>query len=404
MENYKLILEFAKSNYQQMFREPAGLLKHKFIVPGSKYDNCLWDWDSWLTNVALRQFVTEDISEYEKGCVLNFLELTDAQGRIPIEITPDSIGLDFGGEKVENIHKPCLAQHAAFIVQHNGGDVCWLRPYFDRLLRFIGFYYQNCRHETGLYFWLDDFAIGVDNDPCTFYRPHKSSASIFLNCMMYRELQAVCYLGSQLGVDIAFYQEEARNLKKAVQTHCYDEKDGFFYSVDLNLLPVQTNARLHSGAPRHWNCLIQRIGCWSGFLAMWSGIATEAQAARMIKENLLDEKAFWAPFGVRTLSRYEKMYDVKATGNPSCWLGPIWGISNYWTFRGLVEYGYVKEATELAKKIIRLFSEDIKHTGVLHEYYDPETGMPVINPGFQNWNLLSINMGAWWHGEAVVTE
>lgn len=50
MENYELLLEYAKSNYHRMFREPEGRLKYQFIVPGSCYSNCLWDWDSWLTN------------------------------------------------------------------------------------------------------------------------------------------------------------------------------------------------------------------------------------------------------------------------------------------------------------------------------------------------------------------
>lgn len=403
-DNYNRILEYAKENYRKMFREPEGRLKYKFIVPGSCYDNCLWDWDSWLTDIALHQFVDTDISEYEKGCVLNFLEHTDAQGRIPIVILPDRTMPDFTDEKPTNIHKPCLAQHAAFIVKNNGNDIEWLRPYFDRLLRFVKFYYENCRHKNGLYFWIDDFAIGVDNDPCTFYRPEKSSASIFLNCLMYRELEAVCFLGDQLGMDILFYRNEAENLKNAVQTHCFDEKDGLYYSVDLNLLPIDKDSFLHAGAPRHWDCLIQRIGCWSGFLAMWSGIATKEQADRMVKENLLDEKAFWAPYGIRTLSKYEKMYTVMPSDNPSCWLGPIWGISNYLVFRGLVQYGYQKEATELAKKTLSMFGEDLRTDGLLHEYYDPETGKPVINPGFQNWNLLSINMGAWLQGEAAVTE
>ena len=29
------------------------------------------------------------------------------------------------------------------------------------------------------------------------------------------------------------------------------------------------------------------------------------------------------------------------------------------------------------------------------EYYDPETELGVNNPGFQNWNLLSVNMFEW---------
>lgn len=404
MEKYQRILAYARANYRRMFREPEGRLKYKFIVPGSCYDNCLWDWDSWLTNIALRQFVTEDISEYEKGCILNFLENADEQGRIPIMITAEESMPELTDKKPANIHKPCLAQHAAFVVQQNGGDIQWLRPYFDRLLRFLLYYYENCRHKTGLYFWIDDLAIGVDTDPCTFYRPNNSSASIFLNCMMYRELEAVCYLGELLGVDVAFYRTEAAHLKTAVQIHCYDEKDGMYYSADLNLLPINPKQVLHSGAPRHWDCLIQRIGCWSGFLAMWSGIATPAQAERMVRENLLDPSAFWSPFGVRTLSKYEKMYTVKPSNNPSCWLGPIWGISNYLVFRGLAKYGYQDEARALAEKTLQLFSDDVASTGVLHEYYDPETGKPVINPDFQNWNLLSINMGAWLQKHPVIAE
>ena len=401
-----MIKSYAAKNYEKMFRQPEGQLKHPFIVPGSVYANQLWDWDCWLTNVALRQFAEKDITAYERGCVINFLEHIDDMGRIPLQITPGSIlpGGLHDPERKNNMHKPCLAQHAAFLIQNGGEDAGWLAPYFDDLLRFVDCYRRDFRHENGLYYWHDDAAIGVDNDPCTFYRPADSSGSIFLNCMMYKELEAVCYIAKLLGVDATAYEEERKHLKKSVQTHCYDEKDGMYYSVDLNLLPVDFNSRLHAGAPRHWDCLIQRIGCWSGFLAMWSGIATQEQAERMVRENLLDENGFWAPFGVRTLSKYEKMYTVKPSGNPSCWLGPIWGVSNYLVFRGLVKYGFDQEAKALAERTVALFEKDLAASGELHEYYDPESGEPVINPGFQNWNLLSLNMRAWLNHEKVVEE
>lgn len=100
-----------------MLREPDGCLKYKFIVPGSVYSNTLWDWDCWLTDVALSQFVKDDIKEYEIGCVLNCLENMDSKGRIHIFIDGK-----FSKERYENwgetnIHKPCLAQHAAFIIK-----------------------------------------------------------------------------------------------------------------------------------------------------------------------------------------------------------------------------------------------------------------------------------------------
>ena len=143
---------------------------------------------------------------------------------------------------------------------------------------------------------------------------------------------------------------------------------------------------------------------WSGFLAMWAGIATDEQAKRMVAEHYRNEKTFHAPWGVRTLSKLEKMYNVRAMGNPSSWLGPIWGVSNYLTFRGLVRYGFSEDATALAEKTVRLFGRDFERTGALHEYYLPENGEPVLNKGFQNWNYLVLNMLNWLEKGAAVEE
>lgn len=392
-----LITEYAKQNYLACFREPDGLLQHKFIVPGSCYANELWDWDSWLTNLALRQIAdSQAIGEYEKGCVLNFLDHVDSEGRMPIFISPHQTALTAFGEGEKNIHKPCLAQHALFVAEQNG-EVEWLREKYECIERYLGWYDRFCLHESGLYVWLDDFAIGVDNDPCTFYRPPKSSASIYLNCLMYMELLATAKLGKLLGMPEknALYKEKAEYLKASIQEHCWDERDGIFYNVDVNLLPIDKKQKLHSGCPRHWNTLIQRIEVWACFLPMWAGIATPEQADRMVKEHYRNEKTFHAPYGVRTLSKMEKMYAIIKSGNPSCWLGPIWGISNYMVFEGLRKYGYIEDAKELAEKTVTLFGRDVEESGQLHEYYDPESGDGVNHPGFQNWNLLSLNMLEW---------
>lgn len=165
---------------------------------------------------------------------------------------------------------------------------------------------------------------------------------------MYKELEVMVYLSKMLGEDGNKCQSEASNLKQSIQTWLWDEKDGFYYSADLNLRPVDYHEKLHGNKPRHWPCLIQRIGVWSGFMAMWAGIATPEQAKRMVKDYIRNSDTFWAEYGVRTLSKMEKMYCIEKSGNPSCWLGPIWGISNYMCFRGLINYGFEAEAKELA--------------------------------------------------------
>lgn len=394
-EKYKqLIMDYAKKNFKKMFREPNGRIKYKYIVPGSIYSDCLWDWDSWLTNVALRKIGKQkDIEEYEKGCILNFIDNIDDKKRMPMCISPRGILPDFESGENQNVHKPCLAQHALFVCEQNNSFE-WLREKFYGFEEYIDFYFENCRHETGLFFWIDDCAIGVDNDPCTFYRPNRSSASIYLNCMMYKELESISSIAKKLGFldKEKFYALEAEKLKESIREHMWDERNGFYYSVDINLVPINDQQNIHSGCQRHWSCLIQKIDVWSGFMTMWAGIATKEQAERMVNENYKNEKTFNAPYGVRSLSKLEKMYKIVKSDNPSCWLGPIWGISNYMVFEGLCTYGYLDEAKTLANKTIKLFGQDIEKNGQFHEYYDPETGEGINNPGFQNWNLLVINM------------
>jgi putative isomerase len=74
------------------------------------------------------------------------------------------------------------------------------------------------------------------------------------------------------------------------------------------------------------------------------------------------------------------------------------------TFRGLAIYGFIKDAIELTEKTIRLFGRDFERFGALHEYYQPENGEPILNRGFQNWNLLVLNMIAWLENKDVITE
>lgn len=424
----ELIKQHVYADYKKMYKQPeGGALLYPYLTPGSNsYAAVLWDWDSWLSNVALRQILADkgtaqdkqEALAYEQGCVLNYLAYTSAtDGYMPMVVDAQSDPNKIKPRDIyaTNMHKPVIAQHAAFIVQQNGGNVEWLRDGFPRMQAFIRNYQEHHRHQaTGLYYWQDDLAIGVDNDPSTFFRPKGSSASIYLNCLMYKELRAMAFLAERMGMsaEAKRYEHDADQLCNAVREHCWDQKDGMYYSVDINLLPYTGEPQvifgkpfvLHQGAPRSYPCLIQRLGAWSGFMALWAGIATPEQARRMVSENLMDERTFCAPYGVRTLSKLEKMYNLRATHNPSNWQGPIWGISNYMVFRGLSDYGFLTEARQMAEKTISLFGEDLLKNGTLHEYYDPDTAAPIINPGFQNWNYLVLNMLAWVEGRNVVRE
>ena len=488
----RLLKQYITESAGQMVREPAGLLTEPYIVPCTPdspyYSTTLWDWDSWLTGIALGQAEADTgrpglFERYEQGSVLNFLKLCSPEGEIPICVTEDSVMTRFRDGRecgLTNMHKPVLAQQAAAIVQRKtsrsssaentapggmttestsagsaaswsmtaestaaGGAVpgsmtaestaaggaapwsmtsestvaestapggmtagCtasgstpagWIAPYMDSLARFIDAYLDRHREkETGLLYWQDDFAVGVDNDPSVFYRPKKSCGSIYLNSLMYRELLACGYLYEQLGdmQEANRRRLQASQLAEAVNRWCFDERDGMYYSVDFALNQVDPEDWLHAGAPRDYPCLLQRIDSWSGFLPLWAGIASAEQAAR-VAARVTDERTFACRYGIRTLSRLEKTYDLRASNNPSNWRGPVWGVSNYLVFSGLVKYGYEEEAAKLALQTTELFGRDLEANGCLHEYYHPDNGEPIITHHFQNWNFLVLNMIAW---------
>ena len=405
-------------NAQQMTREPEGVLTHPYTVPSSPnspyYSDALWDWDSWFISVVLGQ-VESDLGQpgrfaaYEQGNILNFLDHTDGDGVMPIRLNPAGAMLhrDDGSAAgfTENMHKPVIAQQAALLTQRSGSAE-WIRSRMGTIDTFLRRYRESHVHaETGLAYWQSDFAVGVDNDPSVFYRPDRSTASIYLNSLLYREFLAFGYLHEQFGdlVEANKWRGWAQDLADAMSAFCWDERDGTFYSADLNLRPVDADDWLHRGAPRRWSSLLLRVDNWSSFLPLWAGFVSDEQAARMA-ERARDRRTFLAHYGIRTLSKLEKMYDLRATNNPSNWLGPVWGVSNYMVFRGLLKYGFAEQAREIAEKTVKLFGQDLEATGSLHEYYHPDSGEAIITHGFQNWNFLVLNMVAFLDGRTMVTE
>jgi putative isomerase len=141
-----------------------------------------------------------------------------------------------------------------------------------------------------------------------------------------------------------------------------------------------------------WKSLPLRIQMFTGFLPLWCGIASPAQAEALVKVNYRADDRLCARWGVRSLSSRESMYSLAFSSNPSNWLGPVWIIVNYLTWKGLERYGFHAEADALANKTIALLATDLKANGSLNEYYHPDTGAALSHKGFMDWNLLVTEM------------
>lgn len=408
-DDARRLIDYFGSKAPLLLREAGGHLKYPSIspsLPRSQYSSELWDWDTMWTMRGLFHVarLTDDtvlrdrIAEHGRGCLANFFDHQSAEGRIPMLITvgnPDPLGaLEGQRPNPRNQAKPVMAQ-MALLVADATDEIDWFAPFFEPLRRFYESWTQDNLTPSGLLVWGNDVAIGNDNDPTTFGRPEFSSASLLLNGLYYNDLKAAAEIARRLGQTDwqATFTARLEPLAAAIQTQTWDRRDQFFYTADVQCRDRRAELipNIRRGMDMSWQTIPLRIQTFTGFLPLWCGVATPEQA-EALRRHYRDPETFNCRAGVRSLSAAETMYDLRASTNPSNWLGPVWIVVNYFVWRGLKDYGFEAEAAELAGRTIRLLADDLTASGSLNEYYHPETGQALSHKGFMNWNLLVLEM------------
>ncbi|MFA7344096.1 MAG: trehalase family glycosidase [Terrimicrobiaceae bacterium] len=396
------LLDFICGQTSAIYREAQGCLKHPFLVPGGLFHDELWDWDSfWIAEGMgpLKDRLDPDSRKkflvHATGSWINFFEHQAEDGTLPIMMKAgmgDFFGCTTREGTEKNQAKPVFAQFAQRIAEM-AGDFRWVEPYYGRLKQFHNRWRSKYGTECGLLVWGSDAAIGADNDPTTYGRPEFSSANLLLNCLFSRELHAMAKIAEALGreSDVRKLEEEIAGIRDAVQAECWDNIDGFFYTVDVQCRDHRHEhfPHINRGMEMTWKTVPLKIKMFTGFLPLWCSIATPDQARTLVERHLRNPGEFDSPHGIRSLSKGERMYDPATdSANPSNWLGPIWIVANYMVYQGLLRYGFHEDASALADKIVALLGGDLERHGVLHECYHPDTGKPNFNTGFLSWNVL----------------
>jgi putative isomerase len=363
---------FAKYKFKQdVIKPPRGILKHEYLVPMGPYFQ-LFDWDMYFMGVALSY---DGVGKPLASSVENFLEFVDEYanwpGYTPREIAPDALWA------LPEMCKPFLSQ-AALRASLTLQDFSWLgepngqsrETNYLKLAHTLAFWENTRRAPDGLFLWYNGVESGVDNNPAVSDVPAQVTEGVDLQCYLYREYRAMSVLAARLGKDgdAAGYRQKADALLRLVQRRMWSERDGLFLNIDAR-----------TGQP-------VRVKTWTNFVPLWAAVATRPQAERTIRDHLLKE--FWCANGIRTLAPEEPLYNPKS----GYWRGPVWVISNYLVMHGLMNYGFRREAQELAQKTVDLLLRDLRATGGMNENYHPDTGQPAAGGHFLSWNLLAEHM------------
>lgn len=365
---------FAKYGFKKnIVKPPSGILKHEYLVPAGPYTQ-LFDWDTYFMGVALSY---DGVGEPLENSVKDFLDFADenwgTKGYTPREIATD------GFDALPQMCKPFLAQMALRGSQ-TLNDYAWLREpsgdarvtYYQKLADTLAFWELARRSPDGLFRWFNGVESGVDNNPAVSDDPADISEGVDLQCYIYREYLVMSALAVKLGndADAKAYRQKAVALAELVRSKMWSPRDGMFLNIDS-----RTGEWVH-------------IKTWTNFVPLWVGIATKAQASEMIRAHVLNPREFWSPNGIRTIAASEPLYNARS----GYWCGPVWVLSNYLVMRGLENYGYKKEAVQLANETIDVLLRDLRTTGGMNENYNPETGAPDAAGHFVSWNLLAEHM------------
>ncbi len=180
-----------------------------------------------------------------------------------------------------------------------------------------------------------------------------------LNSMLVKEAEALANMAEVLGdsAGAVRWRREAQTRTKAIQKTFWDEETDFFYYVDRED---------HDFTFDDQEDLKRRE--ITGFIPLWAGTATDAQARRLVEEHLTDSTAFWRPYGVPSLAADDPFYDPQGY-----WNGPVWVEWQFLLVRGLQKYGYHGRARELATRVFDNVIHHLKHDHTFWEFYSPDT-------------------------------
>ncbi len=200
-----------------------------------------------------------------------------------------------------------------------------------------------------------------------------------LSLMVVKEMKCLANMADALGLkdEAEHWHEKSNEIAGLINKTMWDPESGFFYHVDKND---------HSFFFMDRDLRRKEI---IGFLPLWAETVSQERADTLMK-TLLDTDQFWRKYGVPTLSAADPWYTPDV--DYCCkWNGPVWLLWDYMVFRGLLNYGYNKEARELADKMMLAVTTQLAKNHNFWESYSPDND--VLNcPSNYIWDAIIAKM------------
>lgn len=373
----------------------------QFTLPSPTSYPYQWFWDSCFHAIILNHFSSENA----KKEILSLVAKQFDNGMIPHMIYwhhPNKTSfpkVKWGKTGTSTITQPPMLAYAVWEIFQKNKDLVFVQSVYPNLYHFYKYLLtERDPHEKHLIGIMNPDESGEDNSPrfdkllglspiqtlkentkrrfkliqqnidCKFDAPFCMRNFFWVkdvpfNSIMVENLRRLSQIAKKIGKksDSIYFAKKANEISLAMRKLMLE--DGIFWSTyghDYKKIKVKT---------------------WGIFTPLFAKILSQKEAKKLVDDHLLNKKEFWTNFPIPTTSLDEPSFDPQGF-----WRGPTWIATNWFIYKGLLNYGFL----DLAKEIKKISTSLIQKSG-FREQFNPLTGEGL---GAQNftWGGLVIDM------------
>ena len=343
----KLYYKCLSINKENVYSQ-EGEIPCRWTTPDRVPHRFMWLWDSAFHAMAFAQYNVE----MAKDCIRAVLSLQREDGFISHMMSPQG--------RISDITQPQVLSWGLWAVYQQDKDKNFLRECVPALAKFLIWTMKNRdKNQNGLLEWFTepDYTeckcgeSGLDNSPRFDYDIELDA--IDFSTYLCNDAKYLSILFNELGdtENAEYFRVVHEKVKEKINSLLWSEEDSLYYD------------RLFDGR-------LTKFATPSSFLPMFAGICSQAQADKMVKV-LLDENRFWTAMPIPSIPKDNEYYDI------DMWRGCSWLNINYFIILGLRKYGYSEIAEELRRRTLNTVLEWYEKTGNIFEFYDADN---QVNP------------------------
>lgn len=376
--------------------------QHTYTVPSPDSYPFQWFWDSCFHAIILRHFNPELAKQELRALAARQFK----NGMIPHMIYWDKPPpetkfpkIQWGRRHASSLVQPPMLAAAVWAIYQTDGDKQFLREMLPVINRFHHYflYYRDPYHHR-LIGLINPDESGEDNSPrfdhALRLRAHQQIEKNYhhrlklielyrrerfvikhhmdrfhwvrdvpINAIFVANLRYQSYIAALLGDSKITHAAQGLAGEVSAAMRRYMLQDGVMNStVGLEYRPI-------------------KVKTWAMFAPLFGELHSQAEAESLVGRHLLNPKEFKAPYCVPTVAMDEPSFDAAGF-----WRGPVWIATNWFIFKGLLNYNHGTEAQMILKDSLKLISRS-----GLREQYNPLTGEGLGATNF-TWGGLVLDM------------